>query len=326
MAREGVGSSTSIVRTFSPSTGLVTCATSRHRRGSTVGNLCEILSSGIVIRVSAPTPASRNVSEPGSSRTTVPRSTVPLSRTSASSALADRADANRVAAPTSASRAQRTGRDQRSIAFPSTGRGGRLNPHLSSRGGGLGDPRRRGRPRLRRAVAHDPVVDREPATGAGGELGVVRDQDDGDPPNLEPVDEGEDVGARGGVEVAGGLVGEEQAGALHEGARERDALLLAAGELARSVREARGETDGLERLGRAAAALLAGHAGVEERELDVADGGLVAQEVEALEDEPDRAVADRGELAVGERGDVLALEEVAAARRAVEAAEDVEQR
>ena len=49
--------------------------------------------------------------------------------------------------------------------------------------------------------------------------------------------------ARHGVEVAGRLVGEHGARLLHEGARHRHPLLLAAGELARPVVEALGEAD-----------------------------------------------------------------------------------
>ena len=44
-----------------------------------------------------------------------------------------------------------------------------------------------------------------------------------------------DARAGGGVEVAGGLVGEQHGGPRDEGARHRDALLLAAGELPRIV-------------------------------------------------------------------------------------------
>ncbi|HSJ98100.1 MAG TPA: hypothetical protein VLC53_13550, partial [Myxococcota bacterium] len=52
--------------------------------------------------------------------------------------------------------------------------------------------------------------------------------------------------AGGRVEVAGGLVGEQQPRLAHEGARHRDALLLAAGELARIVAEALAQADALE--------------------------------------------------------------------------------
>ena len=65
---------------------------------------------------------------------------------------------------------------------------------------------------------------------------------------------------------------------------------------------------------------------VDQRQLDVAQRRGARDQVEALEDEPDLAVADIGELVVVEVADVDAVEQVAAARRDVEAADDVHQR
>ena len=67
----------------------------------------------------------------------------------------------------------------------------------------------------------------------------------------------------------------------------------------------------------------AGDAGVEERQLDVAQERGLGQQVEGLEDEADLLVADRGELEAGELRDVLAVQAVGALGRRVEAAEDV---
>ncbi len=53
----------------------------------------------------------------------------------------------------------------------------------------------------------------------------------------------QDLRARSAVEVAGGLVGEHDLGLEQQGARDRDALLLAAGELGREVLCAVGEAD-----------------------------------------------------------------------------------
>jgi len=65
---------------------------------------------------------------------------------------------------------------------------------------------------------------------------------------------------------------------------------------------------------------------VEQRQLHVFDRGGARQQVESLEHEPDLAVANRRQLVVREVGDVTAVEQVASARRAVEAAEDVHER
>ena len=72
---------------------------------------------------------------------------------------------------------------------------------------------------------------------------------------LRRLEEREDLEARARVEVAGGLVGEEHRRARDERARDRDALLLAAGELVRCVMHAIAETDGVERLVRPLAPL-----------------------------------------------------------------------
>ena len=71
----------------------------------------------------------------------------------------------------------------------------------------------------------------------------------------EPGEQVDHVGARLRVEVAGRLVGEDHPRLDDERARDRDALLLAAGELARQVAGAVGEADlGEQRLARGRAA------------------------------------------------------------------------
>ena len=71
-----------------------------------------------------------------------------------------------------------------------------------------------------------------------------------------------------------------------------DALLLTARELAGQVLGAVRHADALERRLDALLALGRLHAAIGERQLDVLVDGEVADQVEALEDEPDLAVAD----------------------------------
>src|SRR4029453_18854377 len=91
-------------------------------------------------------------------------------------------------------------------------------------------------------------------------------------------------------------------------------LLLPARELARRVVEATPEPHGLEELAGAAVPLRGRPvlAVVEQGKLDVLEGGGAAQQVEALEHEADRTVAEDGPAVAVEAGDVLAGEEVAA--------------
>src|SRR5689334_939697 len=62
-----------------------------------------------------------------------------------------------------------------------------------------------------------------------------------------------------------------------------------------------------------------------ELRLDVLDGGERRDQVELLEHEAERAQAERGELVVGERREVVPLEEDATGARAVEGAEELQQ-
>ena len=77
-------------------------------------------------------------------------------------------------------------------------------------------------------------------------------------------------GAQLGVEVGERLVHEEHLGLLHHGARQGHALALAARELRRLAVQVLGEPHDARELVDAALALLLGHAGVLEAELDVA--------------------------------------------------------
>ena len=104
----------------------------------------------------------------------------------------------------------------------------------------------------------------------------------------------EHVGAGGGVEVAGRLVGEQHGRLGDERAGDRDALLLAAGELRRLVVAALGEADALDqRVDRRASGLRPAIASGSE---DVLLRGQRRQQVEGLEDEADVAAAQAGEL------------------------------
>ena len=75
------------------------------------------------------------------------------------------------------------------------------------------------------------------------------------PASVEVVEQGEHVGGRRRVEVAGGLVGEDQRGLGDQRPGDGDALLLAAGQLAGPVVGPVGEADLVERGERPLAAL-----------------------------------------------------------------------
>ena len=106
------------------------------------------------------------------------------------------------------------------------------------------------------------------------------------------------VGAGRGVEVARGLVGQDELGREDEGARQRDALLLAARKLAGPVRRARSaRPTSVEQRARRAVHLVGALALDEPGHHHVLERGELGEQVMELEDEPDGAVAERGELA-----------------------------
>jgi hypothetical protein len=121
-----------------------------------------------------------------------------------------------------------------------------------------------------------------------------------------------------GVEVAGGLVGEDHARRARQGAGDRHALLLAAGQLRRQMLGARAEADGLKVPLDRVLALVSRHSQRSERGLDVLGGGQRRDQVELLEDEAQRPQPQLREGAVSEPLQRLALEADRAAARPIE--------
>ena len=98
---------------------------------------------------------------------------------------------------------------------------------------------RRARPGARRDDVA--VAEAQHAARVARDVGLVRDQHDGHALAVELLEQRHDLQAGARVEVAGGLVGEDQRGRVDQRARDRHALLLAAGELRRLVVGALGE-------------------------------------------------------------------------------------
>ena len=70
------------------------------------------------------------------------------------------------------------------------------------------------------------------APRVAGDVRLVRDHDDGDALVVQLLENVHDLDARAAIEIARRLVGEQHVGIVDEGARDGDALLLAAGKLA----------------------------------------------------------------------------------------------
>ena len=95
------------------------------------------------------------------------------------------------------------------------------------------------------------------------------------------------------VEIAGRLIGQQQGGAVDDGAGDGDTLLLAAGKLGGPGVALFGQTDPPHDFGNVGAYLALGAAGDAQREGDVVVGGEVGEEAEILEHHPDAAAQSR---------------------------------
>ena len=135
---------------------------------------------------------------------------------------------------------------------------------------------------------------------------VVSDHQDGVAFAMKLAEQADDGFLIGLVEIAGGLVGEDELGMIDERASDGDALLFAAGELRREMVDAIGETDTGEG---GASFVFVGGAMEVLREHDVFERGEIGDEMELLENEADFFGAETSETFFVETGDVDAVDE-----------------
>ena len=107
---------------------------------------------------------------------------------------------------------------------------------------------------------------------AGHKEVVVGGDDDGGAEPVHFLEELHQTLGLGVIEIAGGFVGEEQAGAVDDGSGDGDALLLAAGQLGWSGVGLPGEADPAEHFADVGADLALGAAGDAEWQRDVVEG------------------------------------------------------
>ena len=159
-----------------------------------------------------------------------------------------------------------------------------------------------------------------------GGLMAVGDEHDGGAGLIgEFAEQSEDVGAVFGVEVAGGFVGEDDAGSVDEGACDGDALLFAAGELGRFRGGAMLDADALEKLLDAWVTFGCWNADQLEGEFDIFEDGEGWEEVEELEDGADLGSAEEGETLGIELAELGGADADGAGVGAVDAAEAIEE-
>src|SRR5215467_702030 len=163
------------------------------------------------------------------------------------------------------------------------------------------------RGRLVEAPGDPPVGEEDHLVGVAGGRGVVGDHDDGLAELAHAAAEQvQHLRTGPGIEVAGGLVGEDDLRAAGQCPRDGDALLLPAGQFRGAVPQPRAQAhrvhDGAEPgpVGRAARDV--------QREGDVVRRGEGGQQVVGLEHEADAVAAQPGQPALRQRGDLGAAD------------------
>src|SRR5262245_51391949 len=177
---------------------------------------------------------------------------------------------------------------------------------------------------LREELArHAPVLELDLAVRALAHRKIVRDHDDRLAAVVHPLEELHDGTLVLGVERARRLIGEHEPGAVDEGARDADSLLLAPRELRGEVPEAVAEPDLLESPRRLA---LVGHAVQVLREHHVLQRVEVGEEVELLEDEPHALAPVADQVGPRETGQIHAIDDHTALVGKVQPSQEVHER
>ncbi len=131
-------------------------------------------------------------------------------------------------------------------------------------------------------------------------------------------------GARLGVEIAGGLISQDNARFVHQCAGDGHALLFTARQFIRAVADTIAQPHHLQGSGRALAAIP--YASVDERQFDIGKRRCTGQEIEGLKDKADSAIADIGELPTIHTPYILTIKLVHTARGHIERPQDAHER
>ncbi len=113
---------------------------------------------------------------------------------------------------------------------------------------------------------------------------------------------------------------------IDQGARDRDALALAAGEFIGTVGHPVNKIYFCQRLLGHLVTLRAGNAPVNQRQLDVVQSGGARQQIESLKDEPDFLIANTREFIIVHLRNVLAVKPIISLRSRIETTNQVHQR
>jgi hypothetical protein len=171
---------------------------------------------------------------------------------------------------------------------------------------------------------HPPVAQKDEPVRQGGLAGVVGHHEKGLAAIVHQApQQGQDLAAGGAVQVAGGLVGQEDQGVGHQGPGDGHALLLAARQFAGQVGPPPGQPNQVQ----GAAGAPPGFPGRQtrdgQRQGHVLLGRQHVEKVEGLKDYPDPAPAEQGPALLPQGGQLLAAHADAAGAGAIQAGHQV---
>ena len=169
------------------------------------------------------------------------------------------------------------------------------------------------------------VADVQHPLGVGGNFRLVGNHHNGDALLVELLENLHNLLAGFCIQGAGGLVGQQHLGVVHNGAGNGHPLALAAGELGGLKIHPVPQAHTLQGLAGNLQALLAAHPGVEQGQGHVLQGALPGEQVEALEHKANAVQAHVRKLVVAALGNILALQDVLPRGGAVQAADDIHQ-
>src|SRR5258708_6237326 len=172
---------------------------------------------------------------------------------------------------------------------------------------------------------HPAVFELDDAVAEGGVALRVRDLNDRGAGVVEAFEELHDFVALRGVEIAGGLVSEDQLRILNHRARYAHELLLSAGKLVGEEVFLADDVEAIEDVADEADALLVRNIFIRKRDFEILENGEIVDQVIALENEADVRFVQLVAFLDVEFVDRLIVEVVFAAPRAVEHADDAEQ-
>ena len=174
-------------------------------------------------------------------------------------------------------------------------------------------------------VAFDSTVtETDGAMSVGGNIVIMGDEDEGFALLVELIEEAQDLGTRGRIEIARGFVGQDHQRVVDEGAGDGDALLLTTGKLEGFVVEAVLQSDEEGQARCDFATVLFRPVLVVERDLNILKDCQLLDEIIGLKNKPEPSAANGRESIVVHARDVFASQEIIPRSRAIEAAEQIE--